>query len=83
MRVSQFEIDRLVQRALEGSGAPYGVDRDGAQAVAWLECRGLPGLCLLEEDLPFLEGRFRAHFKLTGTPMRIEMRSSKTPFDKG
>jgi GTPase len=30
----------------------------------------------------FLEGRFRAHFKLTGTPMRIEMRSSKNPFDK-
>ena len=30
----------------------------------------------------FLEGRFREHFKLTGTPMRIEMRSSKNPFDK-
>jgi GTP-binding protein len=29
----------------------------------------------------YLEGRFRAHFKLTGTPMRIEMRSSKNPFD--
>jgi GTPase len=29
----------------------------------------------------FLEGRFRAHFKLTGTPLRIEMRSSKNPFD--
>ncbi len=28
----------------------------------------------------FLEGRFREHFKLTGTPMRIEMRSSKNPF---
>ena len=28
----------------------------------------------------FLEGRFRAHFKLTGTPMRIEMRSSRNPF---
>ena len=28
----------------------------------------------------FLEGRFRAHFKLTGTPLRIEMRSSKNPF---
>jgi hypothetical protein len=58
MRVSQFEIYRLVQRALEGSGAPYGVDRDGAQAVAWLESRGLPGLSLLQDDLPFLEGRF-------------------------
>ena len=29
----------------------------------------------------FLEGRFRAHFKLAGTPLRIEMRSSKNPFD--
>ena len=28
----------------------------------------------------YLEGRFRAHFKLTGTPLRIEMRSSKNPF---
>jgi len=29
----------------------------------------------------FLEGRFRAHFKLTGTPMRIEMRSCRNPYD--
>lgn len=29
----------------------------------------------------FLEGRFRAHFKLTGTPMRIEMRSGRNPYD--
>jgi GTP-binding protein len=28
----------------------------------------------------YLEGRFRTHFKLTGTPLRIEMRSSKNPF---
>ncbi len=28
----------------------------------------------------YLEGRIRAHFKLTGTPLRIEMRSSKNPF---
>jgi GTP-binding protein len=32
----------------------------------------------------YLEGRFREHFKLTGTPLRIEMRSSRNPFgDKG
>jgi GTP-binding protein len=31
----------------------------------------------------FLEGRIRAHFKLTGTPLRIEMRSSKNPFVDG
>ena len=65
MRVSQFEIYRLVQRALEGSGAPYGVDRDGAQAVAWLEARGLPGLRLLLADLPGLDGKFRG-LKLGG-----------------
>ncbi len=28
----------------------------------------------------FLEGRFREHFKLTGTPLRIEMKSSANPF---
>ncbi len=28
----------------------------------------------------FLEGRFRAHFKLTGTPLRIEMKSGRNPF---
>ena len=28
----------------------------------------------------FLEGRFRGQFKLTGTPLRIEMRASKNPF---
>jgi GTP-binding protein len=31
----------------------------------------------------YLEGRIRAHFKLTGTPLRIEMRSSKNPFVDG
>ena len=29
----------------------------------------------------FLEGRFRDHFKLTGTPLRIELRSGRNPFD--
>jgi len=29
----------------------------------------------------FLEGRLREHFKLTGTPIRIEMRSAHNPFD--
>ncbi|WP_295641570.1 ribosome biogenesis GTPase Der [uncultured Methylibium sp.] len=28
----------------------------------------------------FLEGRFRSHFQLTGTPLRIEMKSSRNPF---
>jgi GTP-binding protein len=28
----------------------------------------------------FLEGRFREHFKLVGTPLRVEMRSSRNPF---
>ncbi|MDE2400929.1 MAG: ribosome biogenesis GTPase Der [Burkholderiales bacterium] len=29
----------------------------------------------------YLEGRFRAHFKLTGTPLRIQMKSSSNPFN--
>jgi GTP-binding protein len=31
----------------------------------------------------YLEGRFREHFKLVGTPLRIEMRSGSNPFDEG
>ncbi len=30
----------------------------------------------------YLEGRIREHFKLVGTPLRIEMRSSTNPFDR-
>jgi GTP-binding protein len=29
----------------------------------------------------YLEGRVREHFKLTGTPLRIEFKSSRNPFD--
>ncbi|MBV8501101.1 MAG: ribosome biogenesis GTPase Der [Paucibacter sp.] len=29
----------------------------------------------------YLEGRIRAHYKLVGTPLKIEMRSSANPFD--
>jgi Protein of unknown function (DUF3726) len=75
MRVSQFEIYRLVQRALEGSGAPYGVDRDGAQAAAWLESRGLPALRLLLADLPGLEGSFQG-LKLSGGEIDAAGRSA-------
>jgi GTP-binding protein len=28
----------------------------------------------------YLEGRIREHFKLVGTPLRIEMRSSRNPY---
>jgi len=28
----------------------------------------------------YLEGRFRSHFQLAGTPMRIEMKSARNPF---
>jgi GTP-binding protein len=32
----------------------------------------------------YLEGRFREHFKLVGTPLRLELRSSKNPYvDRG
>ena len=30
----------------------------------------------------YLEGRFREHFKLAGTPIRIEFRSSTNPFER-
>ena len=30
----------------------------------------------------YLEGRVREHFKLVGTPLRIELRSSNNPFDE-
>ncbi len=30
----------------------------------------------------YLEGRLREHFKLVGTPVRIEMRSASNPFDQ-
>ncbi|OWQ93298.1 ribosome biogenesis GTPase Der [Roseateles aquatilis] len=30
----------------------------------------------------YLEGRIRDHYKLVGTPLRIEMRSSKNPFNE-
>ncbi len=29
----------------------------------------------------YLEGRIRAHFKLVGTPLRIELKTSRNPFD--
>jgi len=29
----------------------------------------------------YLEGRFREHFQLQGTPLRIEFRSGRNPFD--
>jgi GTP-binding protein len=29
----------------------------------------------------YLEGRFREHFKLVGTPLRIQMKLSTNPFD--
>jgi GTP-binding protein len=30
----------------------------------------------------YLEGRLREHFKLVGTPVRLELRSSENPFDR-
>lgn len=58
MRVSQNEVYRTAQRALEGAGAAYGVDRDGAEAVAWLAARGLPGAALLASALDRMDDAF-------------------------
>ena len=35
-----------------------------------------------EQYKRYLEGRFREHFKLVGTPLRIEMKLSRNPFDE-
>jgi hypothetical protein len=59
MQVSQFEIHRLVQRTLEALGAGYGVDRDAARAVAWLEAHGFPGLPVMDVGLADLEAGIR------------------------
>jgi len=53
--VSRNEIWRMVQRSLEASGAPPGIDREGADAVVWLESRGLPGVELFARDLKRLD----------------------------
>lgn len=58
MKVSQNEVYRIAQRALEGAGAAYGIDRDGAHAVAWLDGRGLPGLAMLAAALDRMDGAF-------------------------
>mgnify|MGYP000182342563 CR=1 FL=1 len=35
-----------------------------------------------QQDALNVEGRLREHFKLVGTPLRVEMRSSRNPFDE-
>ncbi len=55
MQVSQFEIHRLIQRAMEALSAGYGVDRDAARHVTWLQARGFPALDLFERELAALE----------------------------
>ncbi len=57
MQVSQFEIYRLIQRAMEALGAGYGVDRDAARHVTWLQARGFPALELFDHELAALEAR--------------------------
>lgn len=73
MLVSQNEIYRLCQRALEGLGAPPGIDREGAEAVAWLEARGLPGLAPLARDLERLDGDFAPLPAPTGARRSIDL----------
>jgi hypothetical protein len=72
MQVSQNEVYRTAQRALEGAGAAYGVDRDGAEAVAWLAARGLPGAALLALALDQMDDAFAPLSpprRLHGTPL--------------
>jgi hypothetical protein len=78
MQVSQFEIHRLVQRALEALGAGYGVDRDGARAVAWLEAHDLPGLAALAAALPGLERGIRPLRLEPGSPGNLAIDAGRT-----
>lgn len=75
IRVSQNEVYRTAQRALEAAGAPFGLDRDGALAVAWLEARQLPGLELLAVALGRLDGAFDSFAapELDGTPAVLDL----------
>jgi hypothetical protein len=51
MRVSANDVYRMAQRAVEGAGAPPGLDLDAAQAAEWLELAGFPGVAALATDL--------------------------------
>ena len=57
--------------------------RDGRLVVVLGQLGGLAGNALehvTETYKRFLEARFRKAFKLTGTPLRIQMKSSANPF---
>jgi len=71
MIVSQNEVYRLSQRVMEGLGAPFGVDRDGAFAVTWLEARGLGGLSALACALDRLDGDFQPFAQAKGTGAEV------------
>ncbi len=51
MRVSLNEIERLIERAARGAGAPAGTDGDAGAYAAWLEARGLAVLGSLAATL--------------------------------
>ena len=54
-------------------------------AAEWAQCpflsKGFAADHITASYKRFLEGRLREHFKLVGTPIRIEMRSAANPFD--
>ncbi len=51
MKTSFDEIRKIASRALDGAGAPPGLDEDGGWACAWLEAAGYPGLRMLADLL--------------------------------
>jgi len=55
-RVTINEVLRLSRRVFLALGVGPGCEREPAQAVTWLEARGLPGLATLAADLERLRG---------------------------
>ena len=74
--ILSFALDSVL-----GLASMLMVGRLGAEAVGAVVIHG-SGLDGVKEPYKrYLEGTFRKHFKLKGTPLRIELRSSTNPFE--
>ncbi len=67
-RVTVNEVVRVSRRVFAALGTGPGCEREGADAVAWLETRGLAGLATLHADLPALR-------RLGATPWQVRHES--------
>ena len=77
-------LTRLLHEALEFQQPKRGYAHQGGQNPPIIVIHGNALDHVTDTYRRYLEGRFREHFKLVGTPLRIELRSSRNPFtDKG